>query len=351
LASLYGISSGIAQLDASGKIQVANLPSVVMQYQGAWTPSTNTPTLSDAGCTTSTNGNVYYVSAAFASTVAGLTDATMTGFQKGNLIICSSSISKWQQVAPASGVQSVNGAQGAVVLTQGNLTAAGVDGIAVTGGTNAVWGTGTSVAQQAATTSTNGYLKSVDWNTFNGKQAALTFSGALQNSSNTVTALFDNATIGVNGSNQLFVKNSGIGTAQITSGASANGTVLTANGSGGVSFASVPTSAPTVSGTFASPNLITAAVGVPFSSSAAVAVVYVAGNAGAVTVTAATQIAAGSVNGQHLTVMGTSATNTVKLSDGNGLFLNGPWTGGASSALSLVWDSGSSLWREISRSN
>jgi len=59
-------------------------------------------------------------------------------------------------------------------LTLGNLTDAGTDGITVTNGTGAVIGTGTSLSQHVADTTHNGYLSSTDWNTFNGKQAALT---------------------------------------------------------------------------------------------------------------------------------------------------------------------------------
>lgn len=57
-------------------------------------------------------------------------------------------------------------------FTAANLTAAGTDGIAVTGGTNAVNGSGTSVAQHAADATHNGYLPSTDWNTFNNKANA-----------------------------------------------------------------------------------------------------------------------------------------------------------------------------------
>jgi len=57
----------------------------------------------------------------------------------------------------------------------GSLTDVGTDGITVTGGTGAVLGAGTSLAQHVADTSHNGYLSSTDWNTFNGKQSTLTF--------------------------------------------------------------------------------------------------------------------------------------------------------------------------------
>lgn len=59
--------------------------------------------------------------------------------------------------------------------TQGNLTDVGTDGIVITGGTNAVFGAGTTIAQQVSDATHNGYLSSADWVTFNSKQAALTF--------------------------------------------------------------------------------------------------------------------------------------------------------------------------------
>lgn len=100
---------------------------------------------------------------------------------------------------PALGVSSLNSYVGAVVLTQGpgvtltpsgngllisatgvdvvtgNLTdsTSGADGISIVSGTNAVFGPGTQIAQSQATTSTNGYLSSTDWNTFNNKQDTL----------------------------------------------------------------------------------------------------------------------------------------------------------------------------------
>lgn len=58
---------------------------------------------------------------------------------------------------------------------RGNFTAAGADGIAVIGGTNATIGA-VSIAQQVADATHNGYLNSTDWNTFNNKQAALTLT-------------------------------------------------------------------------------------------------------------------------------------------------------------------------------
>lgn len=72
----------------------------------------------------------------------------------------------------ANGTWDISYASGAP--TQGNLTDAGTDGITVTNGTNAVFGSGTSVAQHVADSTHNGYLSSTDWSTFNSKQALLT---------------------------------------------------------------------------------------------------------------------------------------------------------------------------------
>ena len=56
-------------------------------------------------------------------------------------------------------------------FTAGNLTNAGTDGITVTGGTNAVNGSGTSLSQHVADATHNGYLSSSDWVGFNGASA------------------------------------------------------------------------------------------------------------------------------------------------------------------------------------
>lgn len=61
----------------------------------------------------------------------------------------------------------------------GNLSDGSADGISVSGGSGAVLGSGTTITQQAATTSTNGYLTSTDWTTFNSKQASGSYMTAL----------------------------------------------------------------------------------------------------------------------------------------------------------------------------
>jgi hypothetical protein len=72
-------------------------------------------------------------------------------------------------------------------LTKGNLTEATSAVLTITGGTGAVIGTGTSIQVAQSGVSTSGFLSSTDWNTFNGKQNALTFSVPLVNTSGTVS--------------------------------------------------------------------------------------------------------------------------------------------------------------------
>ena len=109
--SEVGASSGVASLDGGGKVPLSQLPSTLMEFKGNWNPSTNIPALVDG---TGTTGFTYWVSAAFAGPVAGLTDPSMVNFQIGDLVIYNGT--KWVLVTPAAGVQSVNGAQGAVTV-------------------------------------------------------------------------------------------------------------------------------------------------------------------------------------------------------------------------------------------
>jgi hypothetical protein len=102
-----------------------------------------------------------------------------------------------------------------------------------------------------------------------------------------------------------------------------------------------------VDGTRAAPQLITAAGGLSFSGTQTFTKKYIAGNGGPVVVTANPQIAAGTVDGQQLVLQSRDATDTVQLSDGTGLSLNGAWIGGLDSSITLTWDTVN--WVEMSR--
>ena len=98
-----------------------------------------------------------------------------------------------------------------------------------------------------------------------------------------------------------------------------------------------------IQGTTGSPVLI-ATSGISILSNVVRQIQYIAGNGGPVTVTSNPQIQAGTINGQELELVGTDSTNTVTLSDGNGLKLNGNITVGQYTSIKLVWDG--SIWRE-----
>ena len=122
--SQVGAANGVAPLNASGKIANSYLPANIMEYQGTWNPSTNTPTLSDA---TGTQGFVYWCSSAFAGPVAGLSNSSMINFQIGDLVLYNGT--QWELTTPSAGVTSVNGSQGAVTVNAINqLTGDGTAG-------------------------------------------------------------------------------------------------------------------------------------------------------------------------------------------------------------------------------
>ncbi len=73
-ASQIGAANGVAPLDATQKVPVANLPAVALtglKFQGAWNAATNTPALVSA---TGTEGHYYVVSTTGATALDGEDD-------------------------------------------------------------------------------------------------------------------------------------------------------------------------------------------------------------------------------------------------------------------------------------
>jgi hypothetical protein len=108
-ASEVGVS--VASLVA-GKVPVAQLPNAIMEYQGTWNASTNSPTLANgAGNADEAIGNVYRVSA------AGSVDfgAGAISFEVGDYVILNSS-KVFEKADMSDGVVSVNSQTGVVVL-------------------------------------------------------------------------------------------------------------------------------------------------------------------------------------------------------------------------------------------
>jgi len=104
---MLGANSGIATLDSGGKIPATQLPNSVMEFQGSWNASTNTPTLADG---TGNAGDVYRASA------AGTQDLG-SGSQTwaiGDWVMYSGTI--WERSPASDAVTSVNGQTGTVSL-------------------------------------------------------------------------------------------------------------------------------------------------------------------------------------------------------------------------------------------
>lgn len=108
-----GAANGVASLDGAGKVPVSQLPNAIMEYQGMWNASTNSPALANGGGNADEAiGNVYRVS------VAGSVDfgAGSISFGVGDYVILNSS-KIWEKADTTDAVASVNGFTGVVVLS------------------------------------------------------------------------------------------------------------------------------------------------------------------------------------------------------------------------------------------
>ena len=77
----------------------------------------------------------------------------------------------------------------------------------------------------------------------------------------------------------------------------------------------------------------------------------VEGTSGAVTLDATTSITDGQVDGQRLTLIGTSDTNTVTINDATNTRMNGQVIITLGDVINFRWDSTASEWQELGRSN
>jgi hypothetical protein len=241
-----GIANGYASLDPSGKVPYSELPYSIMTYKGTWDASTNTPTLADG---VGIAGDTYIVSVAGTQ---NLGSGSLT-FSVGDFAIYNGTI--WQKSSAVTGVSSVDSLTGAVVLPKGNLTETVSSVLNIVGGTNSVFGSGTSISVSQATTSTDGYLSSADWNTFNNKGSGngtvtsitagtglsggtITTSGTINLTNTGVVAGSYSATnITVDAQGRILAASNGIG---------GGGTVMSVSGNAPLSVVN-PTINPTVS--------------------------------------------------------------------------------------------------------
>ena len=187
-----------------------------------------------------------------------------------------------------------------------------------------------------------------------------TISGASNTISNLSASNISSGTLGVSfggtGANTLTADAVIIG--QGTSAVSfvspgTSGNILTSNGTSWTSAAPAGFS-PTINNSAASPQSVTAGGGISISGPAYVNVVYVESNGGSVTVTATPSITQCTQPGQLLYVIGKNATDIITLQDeaglaGSNLQLNGNYTTGLNSVLTLVCEAASGDWIEVSR--
>lgn len=103
-----GTASGVATLDATGKIPSSQLPTSAMEYKGTWDATTNTPTLADG---TGDSGDMYICS------VAGTQDlgSGSIEFEVGDWVLYDGTT--WERLESTSGTN----------LTLGTVTATTLD--------------------------------------------------------------------------------------------------------------------------------------------------------------------------------------------------------------------------------
>jgi len=115
ISAQRGAASGVASLDSGGKVPLTQLPASLMEYQGTWDASTNSPTLADG---TGTSGFFYRVN------VAGTQDlgSGSQTFVVGDWVMYNGTV--WQLAhAGADLVISVAGKTGAVTLSASDVGA------------------------------------------------------------------------------------------------------------------------------------------------------------------------------------------------------------------------------------
>ena len=215
-----GAVNGVAPLGASGKIAVGYLPADVFVYQGTWDASTNTPTLQDS--TGVTAGYVYWVSAAAAGPISGLNNASMVNFQVGDLVLYNGT--QYELTTPAAGVQSVNGAQGAVTVNAINQLTGDVTASAASGSqskaTSLVATTNSTLATLSGLTTAGSLVTvgTITTGTWAGTTVAIAHGGTGVTSVTTVPTASSFA--GWDANSNLFANSIGVGYATTVSSAS-----------------------------------------------------------------------------------------------------------------------------------
>ena len=107
-----GEANGYASLDSGGKVPVTQLPNAIMEYQGTWNASTNSPALEDGK---GSAGDVYRVSVAGERNLGSGT----ISFEVGDYAVYNGSV--WEKSDTTDAVASVAGKTGVVKLSFGDI--------------------------------------------------------------------------------------------------------------------------------------------------------------------------------------------------------------------------------------
>lgn len=182
-SSEKGANNGVCPLDAGGKISVTYLPNSIMEYKGTWAASTNTPTLANG---TGNAGDVYI------STDTGTVDfgAGNITFAAGDWVIYNGAT--WEKAINSNSVVSVNGQTGVVVLDTSHISE----------NTNLYFTDERAQDAVAAAIAAGTHVG-----------IAITYTDA-SNLFN-FEVKYDDSSIGIDGSNQLYVKALGITNAML----------------------------------------------------------------------------------------------------------------------------------------
>jgi HAMP domain-containing protein len=113
-SSEKGAVNGVASLDGGGKVPAAQLPNTVMELQGFWNASTNTPTLADG---VGNPGDIYEVNTAG---TANLGSGNIT-FAIGDWAVYAAD-NIWHKSINSNAVASVNSMTGNVTLDTGDIS-------------------------------------------------------------------------------------------------------------------------------------------------------------------------------------------------------------------------------------
>ena len=124
-----GAANGVATLDSGGHVPLSQLPASIIEYQGTWDASTNTPTLSNASGVFNVQGFFFIVSTGGTVNFG----AGPITFNAGDWVLFNGTI--WERAVQSNIVQSVNGQTGIVTVNAinqltGDVTAGPASGSA-----------------------------------------------------------------------------------------------------------------------------------------------------------------------------------------------------------------------------